>query len=157
MDPISSLSVAAAVIQFVDFGSRLLSNSLQIYRSPSGQTAAVVSLSDISNDLAQLAEEVARHLSLPRHGKTSIFQSQLLKLCGDCKELNKELQASVHRIRAKRVKDRSGDDGIVQTEDGLCLLAALRGILAEPKIKQMTERMKDVRKQMMMAMLACLW
>ncbi|KAH6681585.1 hypothetical protein B0J14DRAFT_218079 [Halenospora varia] len=157
MDPISSLSVAAAVIQFVDFGSRLLSNSLQIYRSPSGQTAAVVSLSDISNDLAQLAEEVARHLSLPRHGKTSIFQSQLLKMCGDCKELNKELQASVHRIRAKRVKDRSDDDGIVQTEEGLCLLAALRGILAEPKIKQMTERMKDVRKQMMMAMLACLW
>ena len=36
MEPLSALSVAAAVVQFVDFGSSLVSKSREIYKSSQG-------------------------------------------------------------------------------------------------------------------------
>lgn len=36
MDPVSALSIAAVVVQFVDFGAKTLSKSHELYRSSRG-------------------------------------------------------------------------------------------------------------------------
>lgn len=38
MDPLSALSIAAAVVQFLDFGAKLVGTSLEVYRSAEGAT-----------------------------------------------------------------------------------------------------------------------
>ncbi|KAJ4246007.1 hypothetical protein NW762_013751 [Fusarium torreyae] len=58
MDPLSALGVAAAVIQFVDFGQRLLSETWHIYRDAAGQDIELRELSIVSRDLAKVAQAV---------------------------------------------------------------------------------------------------
>jgi hypothetical protein len=58
MDPLSALSVAAAVVQFVGFGTRVLSNARHIYESSSGQTSTNLELSTVANDLSRLIDDM---------------------------------------------------------------------------------------------------
>ena len=37
MDPLSALSIAGTIVQFVDFGGHLLSETIQLYKSSSGR------------------------------------------------------------------------------------------------------------------------
>jgi hypothetical protein len=67
IDPMSALSIAAGVVQFVDFGKNLLSASYEIYRSPSGETSEEVELSTIAKDLTALITQIKdRAGKLPR-------------------------------------------------------------------------------------------
>ncbi|KAI1084093.1 hypothetical protein F5B20DRAFT_365513 [Whalleya microplaca] len=51
MDPLSALSLAGNIVQFVDFASKLCHNTQQIYRSCSGQSATVEHLDGIYDRL----------------------------------------------------------------------------------------------------------
>lgn len=62
MDPLSGLAVGAAVIQFVDFGTRLLKGTHGVYNSTSGQSAELIELSTISTDLTQLLQDAESKL-----------------------------------------------------------------------------------------------
>lgn len=54
MDPTSAMVCAANVIQFVEFGRKLVSESLEIYRSADGVSAEHISIGDISMGLSEL-------------------------------------------------------------------------------------------------------
>lgn len=58
LDPLTALSLAAAVIQFVDWGSRLLSQSQEIYHSASGATEENVTTKQITSDIAALSKQL---------------------------------------------------------------------------------------------------
>jgi hypothetical protein len=62
MDPLSALSIAASVVQFVDFGRHILSDSYEIYRSQSGELAKEVDLKIISKDLTDLVTQIKGRL-----------------------------------------------------------------------------------------------
>ena len=81
MDPVSALGVAAAAVQFVDFGSRLLSNTLETYKNATGQSTRNMELSVISQDLVLLATEVETLLGKmeePRPGSAAEKLKSLL-------------------------------------------------------------------------------
>ncbi len=59
MDPFASLSIAAAVIQFIDFGSKLVSGTYEIYRSLDGLTDEISELSSRTGRLGALASSLA--------------------------------------------------------------------------------------------------
>ena len=52
MDPISALSLAANIIQFIDFGTRLLRDSKEI--ADTGSSVSVKSLSTLTRDLVEI-------------------------------------------------------------------------------------------------------
>ena len=54
MDPFSALGVAAAVVQFVDYGTLILSNARDIYQLNSSRHARVETASE---DIVRLADE----------------------------------------------------------------------------------------------------
>ena len=56
MDPLSALSVAAAVVQFVDYSSRMVSKSREIYKSADGALAENIDLEVASKCLQRLTE-----------------------------------------------------------------------------------------------------
>ena len=51
MDPLSALSVAGTIVQFIDFGSKLLSRASEVYNSASGLTAESADLLAVTKDL----------------------------------------------------------------------------------------------------------
>ena len=63
MDPITAVSVAAAVTQFIDFSVRLLSTSYDIYVSPHGESGRQVERKTIARDLAEISGEVTRSIT----------------------------------------------------------------------------------------------
>jgi hypothetical protein len=54
MDPLSALSLAGNIVQFVDFGLKLLSGAVELYKSPSGTLAAHHELELVTTDLSAL-------------------------------------------------------------------------------------------------------
>jgi len=58
MDPFSSLSIAAAVVQFLEFGTKLVSGTCKIYRSQDGSSKEISELSRRTERLGALASSV---------------------------------------------------------------------------------------------------
>ena len=54
MDSLTALSLAGNVVQFVDFGNKLLSQSRELYRSTQGSLAADDELHLVTADLSAL-------------------------------------------------------------------------------------------------------
>lgn len=60
LDPLTALSVASSVIQIIDFGCKLVSETQQIYHSASGATKDNVTLREITEDIIILDTNQSR-------------------------------------------------------------------------------------------------
>ncbi|KAI1335729.1 hypothetical protein F5Y15DRAFT_419610 [Xylariaceae sp. FL0016] len=63
MDPVTILSVAAATVQFLDFGTRLLIATSELYNSSEGQLKDGVELSKVCEDFESLTGNIKSKLS----------------------------------------------------------------------------------------------
>lgn len=64
MDPLSALSLAGNVVQFVHFGRKLLSDSRQLYSSSAGALETRVQHELVTSDLQALLEKLRRPINL---------------------------------------------------------------------------------------------
>jgi hypothetical protein len=149
MDPISAISVAAAVVDFVDFGSGLLRETAEIYRSSTGQSGVKLDISSVSRDLTVLSDEVNSKSKLimfpPGRGSEEVFA----RLCGDCKDIGTELQECVADTRdhASSNTKRAFDS----------FLVALQQTWSKEKIEALRLRLDRLQQRMMIAVLVFLW
>ncbi|KAI8628803.1 hypothetical protein F5Y19DRAFT_97016 [Xylariaceae sp. FL1651] len=153
MDPLTALSIAASVVQFVDFGSRLLSNTREIYRSPAGLTAAETSLVTVANDLAEFStiiENDVAQLTSPPPEMGSI-QQKLMNICESCKETNAELKNAVKRVQESPTTLYTGPGRLATS-----FFTAVKklGSFDPESWRQRLERNRD---EMMRIMLGLLW
>jgi hypothetical protein len=58
MDPLTALSLAGTLVQFIDFGSRLLSAGQELYKSASGNLAAEEELQLLTADLKAVVNKI---------------------------------------------------------------------------------------------------
>jgi hypothetical protein len=91
MDPISSLSIAAAVVQFLDFGSKLVGRGLHIYKSADGtipeyvdREIAIGHLNDLTTNLQALSQDDTATAASRR-------DQALADLCSKCQSIGGEL------------------------------------------------------------------
>lgn len=59
MEPLSALAVACAVIQFVDFGSKLIGTGLEVYKSPNGAPEEAIEIETLATHAEQLSKRLA--------------------------------------------------------------------------------------------------
>lgn len=93
MDPVSALSLAANVVQFVDFTWKLLSATRSIYHSPSGSTAEHEDLYHLSSDLIAIDNDLTA-LAAP-----GAIPESLRLLSGRCKEIAAELLGILENLQ----------------------------------------------------------
>ncbi|KAK3375813.1 hypothetical protein B0T24DRAFT_617096 [Lasiosphaeria ovina] len=159
MDPLTALSVAAAVVQFADFGCRLLRRAYEIYESPKNQSAKNIELSTVSRDLAHLVQDV--ELKLGENGNETEnrngqgqAQSQeeqypneaFMRLCRECRETNGQLQAIIGKLQAR------GTNRLSLAASSW--MVALRQVAAAGDLDRLTERLNQIRQQIMVALLS---
>lgn len=60
LDPLAALSLAASIVQFVDFSSKILSDSYEIYKS--GSTSHHEGIKSITTDLTTLVRRIQNDL-----------------------------------------------------------------------------------------------
>ncbi|KAK4451291.1 hypothetical protein QBC34DRAFT_424142 [Podospora aff. communis PSN243] len=100
MDPLSTLSIVAGIVQFVDFGARLFTHTHELYRSASGQTRQIANLQDISTDLSQLAQNIGQHAdSLKASTPTKDSSEDILwRICVQCQDVSTALQDAIEQL-----------------------------------------------------------
>ncbi|UKZ52607.1 hypothetical protein TrVGV298_006388 [Trichoderma virens] len=160
MDPLSALSVAAAAVQFLDYGSRILVDSWDIWKS-SGQAPRNAELAEITQNLTTLMKEVddkaqgaqrdrgvtGAEGSGPRLDEPS--RAKFLSLCRECNDICTDLKERLDKLKTH------GNQGIKHAADSF--VVALKGVRSAPKINGLKERIHQLEKQIMMASLVILW
>jgi len=104
MDPLSALSVAASLVQFVDFGSRMLSDAKEMYTSTPGRTLRNLELSTMAADLSKLSKDVQANTRLLETSAEDTSQALLVRLCHECNDVSKELTATLSELRVTSEK-----------------------------------------------------
>jgi len=85
-----ALSVAAAVVQFVDFGTRLLQGTVARYRSPTGHAEEHADLSVAADDLSRLVDDMNDRLG-SNSGPAAEILRRLGQECGETREILHEI------------------------------------------------------------------
>jgi hypothetical protein len=142
MEPLSALGLAAAVVQFVDFASRLFKDIRD-----SDETAKNPDLAVVTDDLRNLSAVVERKSSSLRATDIAPGSSNgiLLRLCGECKEISSEPDQLLRQLRPENLLKFK------------TFVMAAKRVWSESKVKEMRMHLKEKRQQMMISGIICIW
>ncbi len=104
MDPLTALSVAGTVVQFVDFGTKILRGTYAIYRSAAGALPVNEELEIVTRDLALLAAKLRRPLRADDGRAARVHSTQqvaLQSLCDECVRVAEKLVARLERLKVQ--------------------------------------------------------
>ncbi|KAH6856112.1 hypothetical protein B0I37DRAFT_351213 [Chaetomium sp. MPI-CAGE-AT-0009] len=146
MDPLSALSVAAAVAQFAEFGYKLLKNTHEIYQSSSGQNAKTIDITTVSKDLRTLAEDMDQRIGDIQGPSAVIFR----RLCQECRSVYDQLAAILEAVR----RNASGSNKL--SVAAASFTSAVRLASKTGQIEELASRLGEVRQQMTVALLGLL-
>ncbi|CAJ2504284.1 Uu.00g116780.m01.CDS01 [Anthostomella pinea] len=104
MDPLSALAIAAAVVQFVDIGGRLLKKAWESHNGHAREKTEQQQLEEVEKQLSFLIDGV-REASKTLSGSivsnpTTPMQAQLLRLHAECVDISTEFNAAIQHMRA---------------------------------------------------------
>ena len=97
MDPLSALTVASAVLQMVDFGARLFSKSVELYKSGESSLPINIKLSLIVEDLSQISGRLTAVDGLEQ-GQLTKDEVALNGLALQCNSMANELISDLQRL-----------------------------------------------------------
>jgi hypothetical protein len=129
MDPLSALSVASSVVQFVDYTSKLISGAHQL-----GTKSLIQTSDDFKHSLAK--------------GKTrglSSNERDLQSLCEECQQVADDLLAVLKRLKAQENKGKWSN-----------ILQAIKSIWSQEQIDSLQKRLDGFRQQLIIAILVAL-
>ncbi|OAG43868.1 hypothetical protein AYO21_01720 [Fonsecaea monophora] len=99
-DPFSMISLAAAIVQFVDFGAVIIQGVREVKGSISGATERNRSVEVVVSDLRNLVLK----LSEPHHSRESEDEKALGRVADECKILANQILDLLQKIKAKNPK-----------------------------------------------------
>ncbi|KAI6795430.1 hypothetical protein KC361_g5013 [Hortaea werneckii] len=138
MDPLSALSIGAAVLQFVDFGSKLLVNGYDVYHSVAGATTDNLELEKVTQDLSSLCLALEfNHVTSSR--ALSRDEKALLELALDCRELAQSLVQLLQGLKVKSGTRHRSWESIRQT---------IRSVWKKTEIEDLQARLERIRNEM---------
>jgi hypothetical protein len=146
MDPLTALGLAAAVVQFVDFGVEIFHKSNEILHSASGASVENASIKITTLDLQLLLEKIRNSQPrIPPGSDVPAEQISLNSLVESCNELGDEL--------LKLVRDMSAGPEAGKWKS---LAAALSSVWSRKRIQETANLLERYQKQLNMNLLVSL-
>jgi hypothetical protein len=96
---LAAVGLISNIVQFVDFGTKLLSTSRALYRSTEGALQENVDLEEITVSIKSVAQGIA-------DSSIGINEPELRQLVGTCATLADELLALLSRLKIDSTKNR---------------------------------------------------
>ena len=153
MDPLSALAIAAAVLQFVDFGGKLLSRTWDTYRVARHAAEENEEISKVARQLSELSAGVrASTQSWLRTGDAVAVtaETQLHQLCEEIDSITTELQSIMEKIKRRKTVRKDPERKMITR-------FPLAGMWDARKISDMSERLEELNRRVMTAILFGLW
>ncbi|KAF8855876.1 hypothetical protein BDZ45DRAFT_595017, partial [Acephala macrosclerotiorum] len=102
LDPLSAISLAGNIVQFVDFSTKVLRQGYVLYNSANGATAVNEELELLTTDFLKLSTKLQRPFEHSQSDVRSARHEQELEgLCTECAKVAKEL---LHRLESLKVQ-----------------------------------------------------
>jgi hypothetical protein len=107
LDPLTALSLASNIVQFIDFGTKLLAKGYELYESADGASVGNAELEFIARDLQKLNDRLKPPLS-PKTNPTSSTPSEaaLRKLNDKCSGVADELINALTKLKVQGTSNR---------------------------------------------------
>ena len=100
IDPLTALSIASAVVQFVDFGTKLVSKGIEIYKSADGVLADHAEQLEIFSRLAELSRGLSTSGALSTTGKKlSPAEEALQEVTLECIRLADDFSGAIDKVK----------------------------------------------------------
>ena len=148
LDPISAISVAAAVVQFVDFAGSLVASTVRIYRSPrekdEGYSEANL-IKTLAKDLRNFNTELASSLEVTTSQQLGKQDQEIVRLCKECNGVANKLLSAMDRLKADN-----------RSPFWNSFLQALRTVWSEAEIEGLRNALDSFRSQISMYILVSL-
>jgi hypothetical protein len=139
MDPLSALGCASAIVQFVDFGTKLLGTTYEVFQSVDGATNAHLHLSGLCRQLQYLGEKIQSRGSRARRKGHTEDQAHLLELASKCRLLAKEILDTLNDLQVDKSK---------RFQSWHALRAAIASALSAKRLAELQARLDDLRNQL---------
>jgi hypothetical protein len=101
MEPLSALAVACAVVQFVEFGSKLVGTGLKVYKSTDGAPEEVVEIGALAAHAEQLSKKLASSRQTHLLNTGAQDEAKLRELASRSEKLANEIVAILSKIRGE--------------------------------------------------------
>lgn len=130
MDPLSAISLAGTILQFIELGSKVMLKISEYQTSTSGLIAGHQEVESVAADLRSLSDKIQRSALEAR-------DSVLAELCATCNKLAWELLAEIQKLEIRGAKRRWD-----------CLCKVVLSCWNKGKIADLQRRMSEVRAQL---------
>jgi hypothetical protein len=138
MDPVSALSVAASVIQFVDYGTRVISKAREIYASADGTLSANSEIEEATTRLQVLSNSLRPEGGLPL-GPLDEADTALDNICKECIQVSRELVCTFEKLKLpKSYKHKKWES----------FRRSFKGVWGKEKTKEVVERLARLRSEL---------
>lgn len=134
MDPITAISLASSLITFVDFASKVVAGTYEVYSSTTGASAENAHIDCIIGDL----QDVATDLETDAIGNSK-HEKALKELASKCGEVAHDLLLLLKKIKSK------GSPSAMKS-----LKTVLISISKQKEITELEKRLGDYRSQILM-------
>lgn len=137
LDPMTALSLAANVVQFVDFASKIVSKGRRIYLSENGALPKNLELEVVTNDLLRLAQSL-RNDGLST-GTLNNEEKSLQTMSDECSKIAEELLRRLEKLKVKSDAKQRGWKSLRQ---------ALKSVWNKEELDELSERLLQFRDQL---------
>jgi len=137
LDPLTALSLAGTIVQFVDFGSKIISKSRDLARSSTGTSEEASNHEIIINDLLKLSRSLREQLQTANSSGSADDDNQTLQaVCTGCIQLSERLLA---RLNSVKIQANAGKRKIFRL--------AVRAVWSQKEIHKLHLELGDFRNQ----------
>ncbi|KAL9607205.1 MAG: hypothetical protein Q9167_007857 [Letrouitia subvulpina] len=145
MDPFAAIGLASSIVQFLDFSSKLITGTFELYRSANGATSINNTLEAISRDLVQLCTVLTPDSPGVNTNIKTKSEASLLPLLDSCRNLGKEFLITLDDLKVQGHWRRWQS-----------IRQALRSIWKADDIQRYEKQLESYRSQIVIRLLAML-
>lgn len=140
MDPLSALSLAGNILQFIDFGTKLFSKAGELYKSTVGSLAANDQLELVTADLRALISKLRQSLSSEETQEETAQEdketwSSFNRVCDEAADVADEIILRLGKLRLQDGKFRRLRS----------ILQAVETLWSEREITSLLKRLSSLR------------
>jgi hypothetical protein len=137
MDPLTALGLASSIVQFVDFGCKVVSKSHELYRSAAGASIENIEYESIIHDLTNLNARLTLEPSARSNRDLKSNNQALGDLCSGCNDIAAELLAVLEQAKVQGKHRR-----------WKTLAQVLRSTWSDAKISEISARLDRYRQEL---------
>jgi hypothetical protein len=143
MDPFTALSLAGTIVQFVKFGSKLLSTTQELYRSTVGSLDVNQTLELVTADLHSLIAKSKQSFRVtnevrPLTKEEQAGQETFHAICAEATKIAGELIRRLEKLKVKNAKHRKWES----------LLLAVKSAWSKEEVDSLNQRLASLKKSL---------